>query len=167
MPRLIKDGQFVQNNWITLKTADACESADLSTGYWVLPLQQFIQQLSTEASQSGNYGLWVSGETSASELAPVLHRTPLVCIDFPVFTDGRGFSLARSLREHHDYSGEIRATGAFIQDQLHYLKRCGFSSFEVDDNADLASINQSLSDFSVSYQAAIDEPQPLFRRRNF
>jgi uncharacterized protein (DUF934 family) len=88
----------------------------------------------------------------------------LVVINFPVFTDGRGFSYARELRER-GFKGELRASGNFIRDQLTYLRRCGFNAFSMADDAQLASALDSLSDFSESYQAAPDQPLPLFRRR--
>lgn len=165
MPKLIKNGEVVANSWQKLTHKEECDAADLSTGYWVLPLDVYLELKSSDRVVTDNCGVWVFGDTKPTALAPVLQKLPLICIDFPVFTDGRGFSLARILREHHDYEGDLRACGGFIQDQLFYLLRCGFSSFIIDDSADIASIQQSLSDFSITYQAAVDEPQPLFRRR--
>lgn len=94
-----------------------------------------------------------------------LKNTPLICIEFSLFTDGRGFSLARSLRERFDYTGELRAVGNFIPDQLHYMRRCGFSSFEFADEIEESTIRECLDAFSEHYQAAVDDPQPLFRKR--
>jgi uncharacterized protein (DUF934 family) len=93
-----------------------------------------------------------------------LDELVLVVINFPVFTDGRGFSYARELRER-GYRGELRASGNFIRDQLTYLQRCGFNAFRMADEEQLASALDSLADFSESYQAAPDQPLPLFRRR--
>jgi uncharacterized protein (DUF934 family) len=88
----------------------------------------------------------------------------LIAIAFPNFMDGRGFSYARELRER-GYTGELRASGSFIRDQLHYLARCGFDAFAFDDDSNLEAACASLSDFDEHYQAAIDQPLPLFRRR--
>lgn len=166
MPKLIKNGEVVSNSWRKLSDKEECENADLSTGYWVLPLDVYLElKNSGDRPITDNCGVWVFGDANPTVLAPILQKLPLVCIEFQMFTDGRGFSLARILREHHDYEGDIRACGAFIQDQLFYLARCGFSSFIIDDGADITSIQQSLNDFSITYQAAVDEPQPLFRRR--
>ena len=85
-------------------------------------------------------------------------------VNFPVFTDGRGFSYGRELRER-GYQGELRAAGHFIRDQLTYLSRCGFDAFQMADESQLEDALASLDDFSESYQAAIDQPLPLFRRR--
>ncbi|NQX88884.1 MAG: DUF934 domain-containing protein [Halioglobus sp.] len=99
--------------------------------------------------------------------APLLEHLEdieLVVIHFPVLTDGRGFSYGRELRER-GYLGELRASGHFIRDQLTYLVRCGFDAFQMADNTDLEAALLSLNDFSEHYQAAVDEPLPLFRRR--
>ena len=85
-------------------------------------------------------------------------------VNFPVFTDGRGFSYARELRER-GLRGELRAGGHFIRDQLTYLQRCGFNAFQMADEAELEAALASLADFSEHYQASIDQPLPLFRRR--
>ena len=90
---------------------------------------------------------------------------PIIAINFPVFMDGRGFSLGRLLRERHGYTGEIRAIGHVIRDQLCYLKRCGFNAFSFKKDVDLGAATASLKDFSEAYQTSVDQPIPLFKRR--
>ena len=94
-----------------------------------------------------------------------INNLPLVCVRFPNFTDGRVFSIGRIIREELGYQGELRACGEFIRDQLFYLKRCGFNSFDFASDIDLEAAINSLTDFSDSYQTATDQAQPLFRRR--
>jgi uncharacterized protein (DUF934 family) len=93
-----------------------------------------------------------------------LGSIPLIAINFPAFMDGRGFSYARELRER-GFGGELRATGAFIRDQMAYMARCGFDAFQMDDETQLEEALSSLADFSEFYQASADQPLPLFRRR--
>jgi len=88
----------------------------------------------------------------------------LVVINFSNFMDGRSFSYARELRDR-GYTGELRASGNFLADQLHYLQRCGFDSFEFDDDIPIEDALAQLAIFDEHYQAATDEPEPLFRRR--
>ena len=111
---------------------------------------------------------------SAVQLEPGQEPTPLfgaldkinlLVINFSAFTDGRGFSYARDVREH-GYQGELRASGHFIRDQLTYLQRCGFDAFQMGDDSHLDAALTSLNDFTEHYQAAIDQPLPLFRRRS-
>lgn len=60
-----------------------------------------------------------------------LDRLALVAVDFPSFSDGRGFSAARILREQIGYKGDIRALGKYILDQVPLARRCGVSTFEI------------------------------------
>ena len=86
-------------------------------------------------------------------------------MNFPKFADGRGYSIARLLRERYAYRGEIRAIGDVLQDQLFFMKRCGIDAYAVRADKDIEAALTGLRDFSEAYQAAVDQPQPLFRRR--
>lgn len=142
MPKLIKNGEIIEDQ-----------------GPEVLDLEQWLQ-MDDRATRAV---VLEPGET----LAPLLEHIdeiPLVLVNFPTFMDGRGFSYARELRER-GYTGELRAVGHFIRDQLTYLSRCGFDAFQFEDERELEEALTSLGDFSEYYQASIDQPAPLFRRR--
>ncbi|RJL16549.1 DUF934 domain-containing protein [Paracoccus siganidrum] len=68
-------------------------------------------------------------DTNPEELVDHLHRG-LVAIDFPGFGDGRGFSLARRLREL-GFQGRLRASGRLIADQYAMARRVGFDEVAV------------------------------------
>ncbi|MDE0061741.1 MAG: DUF934 domain-containing protein [Gammaproteobacteria bacterium] len=87
-----------------------------------------------------------------------------IAIEFPAFNDGRGLSLAVLLRTRHGYAGDIVATGDVHEDMLHYLRRCGFTSFLVPDERSLDTALSTLAPYSDYYQASVIEPQPAFRR---
>jgi len=161
MAQLLKDNQIIEDSWLTLD-----ESADtLPSGNILLSIdqcQQFSDQLS---QQDGNIGLWLEGSAEIEEIIEILLELPLIAIKFPKFVDGRGFSLARLLRERYQYTGELRAIGEFIRDQLYLLKRCGFNAFQFENDEDLIEASKSLNDFSEAYQVSADQKQPLFRRR--
>jgi uncharacterized protein (DUF934 family) len=86
-------------------------------------------------------------------------------VNFPSFTDGRGYSTARLLRERFGYRGELRAVGDVQRDQLFNLGRCGFDAFLLKKDDDAADALAALNDFSEAYQASVERPLPLFRRR--
>ena len=86
-------------------------------------------------------------------------------VNFPSFTDGRGYSIARLLRERYGYEGELRAVGDVQRDQLYYLSRCGFDAFLLREGEDAEEAIAALQDFSDAYQSSVAQPQPLFRRR--
>jgi phosphoadenosine phosphosulfate reductase len=71
-----------------------------------------------------------------------IHEFDAVFIRFAVFSDGRGFSTARLLREKHGFKGEIRATGHFILDQIPLMARVGFSEFAVTHAPTIARLEK-------------------------
>jgi len=86
-------------------------------------------------------------------------------VNFPKFGDGRGYSIARLLRERYGYRGELRAVGHITRDLLFYLESCGFDAFELRAGEDPKAALAGFEDFSEAYQASVARPQPLFRRR--
>ncbi|MBO9376477.1 DUF934 domain-containing protein [Sphingomonas histidinilytica] len=98
-------------------------------------------------------------------LVPVLDRLRLVEIDFPRFRDGRGYSSARILREA-GYTGEIKAVGDVLLDQLLFMRRCGFDSFAPDHPIDPAAAERAMSIFPAVYQQAADGLTPVWAKRH-
>jgi uncharacterized protein (DUF934 family) len=66
-----------------------------------------------------------------TKLEAHLDRIALIAVAFPAFNDGRGFSHATLLRERLGYSGELRAVGDVLIDQVPLMLRTGFDSFAV------------------------------------
>jgi uncharacterized protein (DUF934 family) len=116
------------------------------------------------AARSGAYGVWLRGDAEPEDIAQDLAARPLVAIEVPKFTDGRHFSLARLLRERHGFANDLRAIGDVLPDQLYYMRRCGYTSFELKPGKSLETGVRTLQAFSVGYQGAADQP-PLYRRR--
>jgi uncharacterized protein (DUF934 family) len=86
-------------------------------------------------------------------------------VNFPKFGDGRGFSIARLLRERYGYKGELRAVGQVARDHLYYMEQCGFDAFLLRDGEDVEEALAGFADFSEAYQSTVAQPVPLFRRR--
>jgi uncharacterized protein (DUF934 family) len=100
--------------------------------------------------------------------ATVAARLPEVSrveINFPKFGDGRGFSIARLLRERYGYKGELRAVGQVARDHLYSMEQCGFDAFLLRDGEDVEEALAAFDDFSEAYQTTVAQPVPLFRRR--
>ena len=104
-------------------------------------------------------------EPTADPASVSLESVTRIEISFPKFGDGRGYSIARLLRERHGYRGELRAFGDVGRDQLFYQKRCGFDSFSLAPHRDPEAALAGLATFSVRYQGSVDDPLPLFRKR--
>lgn len=101
----------------------------------------------------------------ARALLPHLARLQLVEVNFPVFGDGRGYSAARLLREH-GYTGEIRAVGDVLVDQIAYMRRCGFDAFAPDQSLDEADVAAALARFPEVYQPTTDDAVPIWKQRH-
>ena len=156
----LKDGKVIDNSYQlvsadseTLPAGDILVSAD----YWKANQQQLTKH-------SGNVGVWIDSHEEIEDFASSIAAIPVIAINFPKFVDGRGFSTARLLCERYGYIGEIRAIGNFIRDQLFMMQRCGFNAFQFESEIDLAAASKSFNDFSDSYQVAVDQPEPLFKR---
>jgi uncharacterized protein (DUF934 family) len=92
-------------------------------------------------------------------------RFGLVVLTFPVFGDGRAFTQARVLRERFGFTGEIRATGNVLRDQLQFMQRCGIDAFEVSERAVTENWLAALQDFDLFYQPAADNRPWIQRQR--
>jgi len=163
MPKLVKNGELTEHSWVTLRTEDDVNNTNLNQGQWLIPAEQF--EAVRQTYSNAQLGVLASPGTDVELLKTLSETVEIVAIDFTAFMDGRGFSLARTVREYADFTGEIRAVGQFIHDQIFYLSRCGFNSFEFNDETSVETVQTFLASFSESYQAGTDEPQPLFRRR--
>lgn len=165
MPKLIKDGVIVDDQWQALGLDGELPAGELPAGALILPLQAWRERRAELVGREAQIGVWLSSEQLADELGEDARELPLIALHFPGFMDGRGFSTARLLRQRYGFEGELRAFGDIIRDQLFYLKRCGFDSFCLPSGNDLDAALASLQDFSESYQGAWDVRDPLFRRR--
>jgi len=167
MSKIIKNGQIVDDGWHVLKLAEGQEPASVALPEVpsLLPITVWLAR-KTEILALGNLvGVWLDSSEGPEAIAGDLAHFALIGVNFPKFSDGRGYSSARLLRERYSYRGEIRAIGDVLQDQLFYMKRCGIDAFAVREDKDIEAALAGLNVFSDAYQAAVDQPQPLFRRR--
>lgn len=161
--RLIKNGAVIDDTWQVLREIP---ESGLPNGKIIVPLNYWLEHrdnLRARGQGEEKVGVWLASDQPPAPLAEDLANLPVIAIDFPLFTDGRGFSYGRTLREHFKYQGEVRAIGQFIRDQLYYLSRCGFDAYAIETTEPEKAI-ESLNDFSSSYSAAVDQPLPWFRR---
>ena len=167
MSRLIKNNRIVDDAWtrLVLTEGEAPESVVLPNASVIFPLAVWQAQRAAILARPHEVGVWLDSHESAETLAGDLAHLSVIAVNFPKFTDGRGYSTARLLRERYGFQGEIRAVGDVLQDQLYYMKRCGFDAYAVRADKDIVAALAGLDDFSDSYQAAADQPQPLFLRR--
>lgn len=101
-------------------------------------------------------------------LAPVQDQLSLVIVQFPAFSDGRGFSIGRMLREQ-GYTGTLRANGRLVPDEFAFARACGFDEVEMsDEHAARMPAEQWLAaaaTFSIAYHNGPDAGASIFARR--
>lgn len=168
MSRIIRNGRIVEDDWRVLRLAEGetPESVTLDEHDALVPLPVWQARKEEIIGRGRPIGVWLDSHEGPEAIAADLGRFSVVAVNFPKFADGRGYSTARLLRERYGYGGELRAIGDVLQDQLYFMKRCGFDAYAVRPDKDIEAALAGLADFSESYQAAVDQPQPLFRRRS-
>jgi uncharacterized protein (DUF934 family) len=160
MPQLIKDRAVAEDRWTLVRGADE----PLASGPVIVPLATWKARRD-ELIARGDVGVWLAPDDDPAELATDAARFDVIAVDFPQFTDGRGYSAGRLLRERYRFSGELRAIGDVQHDQLYYLSQCGFNAFVIRDDRSASEALAGLSAFSDGYQLT-NARIPWFRRRN-
>ena len=171
---IIKGREVVEDDWQVLRLAEPVEGApavDPATvavpeGKFIVPLGLWLVQRDVLAARTaaGEIAVWVASDERPESLKGLLEQFPLIAVDFPKFTDGRGYSIAYNLRTRLGWTGELRAIGDVLRDQLFSMQRVGFDAYSVRADRGVHDALKGLSDFSETYQASVDQKVPLFRR---
>jgi len=160
MPRrLLRDGRIVDDDWSYLAEAEGNAAAAL-----ILTFAQWQNERDAWMARGGRLGVVLQPAHKAELLAADISRFALIAADFSGPSEGRGYSQARMLRERWKFGGELRATGYVRRDQLFFMARCGFNSFELPDT-DIEAAHAALATFSWAYQPSNDAGLPLKLRR--
>ena len=167
MPRIIRNTSIVEDDWqvLTLAEGETPAAVALPAGPVLLPLAVWMARRDEIIAGGRPIGVWLDSHEGPEALAGDVDRFAVIAVNFPKFTDGRSYSSARLLRERYHFAGEIRAIGDVLQDQLFYMQRCGIDAYALRGDKDIDRALAGLSVFSETYQAAVDQPYPLFRRR--
>lgn len=166
MQQIILDGNIVPDEWHTLSEADCDNLSHNTHGQMIVPLTLWDRVGDQVSAHCDQLGLQVDGHTEPDEFVHLLPKLSLIAIHFASFADGRGYSLARLLRERYGFTGELRATGDILRDQLFYMHRCGFNAFSIRADRSIEDAVNALKDFSVTYQADVHEPRPHYQRQH-
>jgi uncharacterized protein (DUF934 family) len=171
---IIKGHEVVEDDWQVLRLAEPVEGAPphdpatvaVPAGKFIVPLSLWLVQRELLAARTaaGEIGVWIAPDESPDVLKGLLDQFPVIAIDFPKFTDGRGYSIAYNVRVRMGWTGELRAIGDVLRDQLFSMRRVGFNAYAVRADRNVHDALKSLSDFSETYQASVDQKVPLFRR---
>lgn len=164
MAEIIKGDRVVPDAWTLLRPETIDPAAAAPAGAVIVPLAVWLAQREALIAR-GNVGVWLKNDEEPRVLKGDLAALPLVAVDFPKFTDGRGYSIAYDLRRL-GFRGELRAIGDVLRDQLHYMRRVGFDAYAVRADKNIRDALKGLHVFSESYQGSWDEPLPAYKRKD-
>jgi len=153
MPLIRDNGHVEDDRWVRLD-GDAALPEDGTPV--IVGLARWKAEREALLRRNAPLGVALEAGEDVEEVAGDLDRLALVALVFPKFADGRAYSSARILRERYGFAGELRAVGNVLRDQLLFMHRCGFSSYDIaaDDAAEAWA--QALGQFSVWYQPTAD-----------
>jgi phosphoadenosine phosphosulfate reductase len=135
---LWRDGGFAEDVWTALD--DAAPTPE--RGAIVVSFARWSADKAKLEKRADPVGVAIPvGKDAVDQLAEAARR-PLVALKFDKFADGRAFSYAELLRERHGFKGELRATGEVLLDEIAFMQRCGFTSFEVTDASTLRALEE-------------------------
>jgi len=124
-----------------------------------------VVALADLASETNATAVRVLPGEDVSALLPLLDRLELVEVAFPAYTDGRGYTSARTLRER-GYTGELRATGDVLIDQISHYHRCGFDAFLPNQPITRAAVDKAIATWPEVYQRTVDGRAPIWAARH-
>ncbi len=153
---LIRDGAVVANDYVIYEASEAPIIEALQPISMIFPFTFWRENRETiiehAAVSNTKIGVWITGAVDPKELEADLPLLALVAIKFEKFADGRGYSSAALLRSRYGFGGELRAIGDVLRDQIFYMKRAGFTSFQIRADKSAADALASVNDFSIAYQ---------------
>jgi uncharacterized protein (DUF934 family) len=151
MRHLIKQREVIVDSW---RYAD--EDPLGRERALILPFARWKEERSRWWLWDGKLGVRMGPTDPVTELEHDFLRIGLVAIEFGGISEGRGYTQAQLLRKRYNFTGELRAVGKIQRDQVFYMARCGFDSFEFPEGTDLDVAMTAFNDFSVAYQTSSD-----------
>jgi len=148
---LIKDGSLTEDIYTDISND---EQPDFSG-----PVIISLEQWQTNKNLLGNrdsLGIILRSDEKPELIKDDLEHFSMIALDFPTFRDGRAYSHARMLRDRYKFTGELRAVGEVLLEQLHYMHRVGFNSFAISNTDAISAWETACADFSVWYQPTGD-----------
>jgi uncharacterized protein (DUF934 family) len=150
MRRVLRQREIVADDWRHLAESSAESMSEESL---IVPLATLRAHPSAWTSRRGRLGVQIAPADKVEDVALELARLALVAVEFPLPSEGRGYTQGRLLRERFGFTGELRAVGAAVKrDIIFTLARCGFDTFEVAPGEDLQAAARALDRYTVAYQ---------------
>jgi uncharacterized protein (DUF934 family) len=159
---------FAEDIWTPVADGDAVPAS----GAIIVSAERWRAEREALIGRADPVGVSIAaGKEAVEQLGDAAGR-PLVALSFAKFADGRAFSYAELLRERFGFTGELRAAGDVLLDEIPLMLRCGFDSFEVSNEPTLRALKRGhLLEGSLFYQPSLAPHEvptgtrPWLRRR--
>ncbi|NIY77203.1 DUF934 domain-containing protein [Thalassospira sp. HF15] len=152
---IVKNDSLIEQEWITVDAEGDLPSSDENI---IVPLARFKEERDSLLGRNGGLGVELNPGDTPEDLAGDIDRLSIITVNFPAYTDGRGYSYGRVLRERMGFTGELRAVGDVLRDQILLMHRCGFDAYDlqVDGEVALDKVRAALKEMTVYYQPTGD-----------
>jgi uncharacterized protein (DUF934 family) len=149
---LLRDGIVSENIYTDVSATESLPNE----GALLISLEQWHEHRNALTGRNDPLGIILRSDEKPEVIATDLHEFDVVALDFPAFGDGRAYSYARLLRDRYNYTGELRAIGDVLLEQLHFMHRVGFNAFDVADDNAIQAWKTAAADIHVWYQPTGD-----------
>jgi uncharacterized protein (DUF934 family) len=164
VPNLIRHGRLQADTARRHNPDDAGAALPPDEAGWIVPLAVWLQSRDALRARQHPVAIQLGPDADPADLVDGDARTidprgiAYIAVEFPIYTDGRGYSIAQLLRTHYGWRGELRAVGDVLIDTIHYQARCGFDSFVVKPGHDPRKALHALQTFTHHYQRGYKRP---------
>ncbi len=159
---LIKNGQVVPEDW-----GYASDEAPLpSTGAVFVSLARWQAERDALRGRNQPIGVVLPNDADPKAIAEDLPQLSAIALVFPKYTDGRAYSQARLLRERYGFTGQLRATGNVLRDQVLFMQRSGFDAYEIAQKEGAAeAFRAALAEMTLFHQPTGDGRATILQQR--
>ena len=149
MPALIDTRQQIEDSWIRLTDDQEIENQS----HIIVSLHRLKRDWHQLQLLAIAIAVELEPDAVAEDILFALPKLEMIVLHFEMFADGRAFSQAKLLRDRYGFTGDIRARGDVIRDQLAFMQRCGFNQFEIGDDEDSELALLAFNEISLGYQS--------------
>ncbi len=143
-----RDGAFHVDQWQA-----APEEGSVPDTPIFVSKKRWLAEREVLARRNAAVGLRIEPGDGLDDIAADIGGFALIALSFPKFSDGRAFSTARLLREKYGFTGELRAVGNVLADQIPFMRRVGFDSYEVAHGPTRRALAEGrIAEVSLHYQ---------------
>ncbi len=144
---LLRNGKLEQQEWVQHVSGEKAQADRF------VALSDFLSDPKQWLELKGPWLAVIQPDDDLEQFPAELLAQLQLGIAFPVFTDGRGYSHARHLRQLHQFEGELIATGDVRRDQIDFMSQVGIDSFECAADINVADWQKALVELRVQVSA--------------